>query len=59
MSPAAKAASLLAALALAAPGPAQPPDRDALTLQRAVFLRGDINEGPYTQPQPYTFTVGQ
>lgn len=29
-----------------------------LTIQRGVFLRGDINEGPYVQPQPYTFTVG-
>lgn len=29
-----------------------------LVIERAVFLRGDINEGPYVQPQAYTFTVG-
>lgn len=29
-----------------------------LTIERAIFLRGDINQGPYVQPQPYTFVVG-
>ena len=29
-----------------------------LTIERAVFLRGDINQGPYLQPVPYSFTVG-
>ena len=29
----------------------------SLTIQRGVFFRGDINEGPYVQPQPYSFTV--
>lgn len=28
-----------------------------MTIARAGFLRGDINEGPYVQPEPYTFTV--
>ena len=30
----------------------------SLTIERGVFLRGDLNEGPYVQPQPYSFTVG-
>jgi hypothetical protein len=30
----------------------------SVTILRAVFLRGSINEGPYVQPQPYSFTVG-
>jgi len=29
-----------------------------LTIERAIFLRGDISQGPYVQPQPYTFVVG-
>ena len=29
-----------------------------LTIERAVFFRGDINQGPYVQPTPYGFTVG-
>jgi hypothetical protein len=29
-----------------------------LTIERAIFLRGDINQGPYVQPQPYSFVVG-
>jgi hypothetical protein len=29
----------------------------SVTIAKAAFLRGDINEGPYIQPQPYTFTV--
>jgi hypothetical protein len=28
-----------------------------LTIERAVFFRGDIMEGPFVQPQPYTVTV--
>lgn len=30
----------------------------SLTIERGFFLRGDINQGPYVQPQPYSFTVG-
>ena len=30
----------------------------ALTIERAIFFRGDINQGPYLQPQPYLFVVG-
>lgn len=29
-----------------------------LTIERAVFFRGDINQGPSLQPQPYPFVVG-
>ena len=29
-----------------------------LTIERAFFLRGDINQGPYVQPVPYPFVVG-
>jgi len=29
-----------------------------LTIERAIFLRGDISQGPWVQTQPYTFTVG-
>ena len=29
-----------------------------LTIERAVFFRGDINQGPYLQPLPYPFVVG-
>ena len=28
-----------------------------LTIERAVFFRGDIMDGPYVEPQPYTFQV--
>lgn len=28
-----------------------------LTIERGVFLRGDLNEGPYVQSEPYTLTV--
>jgi len=30
----------------------------SVTILRAVFVRGSINEGPYVQPQPYSFTIG-
>ena len=30
----------------------------SVTILRSVFLRGSINEGPYVQPQPYSFTIG-
>ncbi len=30
----------------------------SVTIQRAIFFRGSINEGPYVQPQPYSFTIG-
>lgn len=30
----------------------------SVTIERAVFLRGSINEGPYVQSQPYLFPVG-
>lgn len=30
----------------------------SITIIRAVFLRGSIAEGPYVQPQPYAFTIG-
>ena len=30
----------------------------SLTIERAMFLRGDINQGPYVQPVPYSFVVG-
>ncbi len=29
-----------------------------LTIERAIFFRGDINQGPYRQPQPWSFVVG-
>lgn len=29
-----------------------------LTIERAIFLRGDINQGPYVQQQPFSFVVG-
>lgn len=29
-----------------------------LTIERAIFFRGDINQGPYVQPVPYSFVVG-
>jgi hypothetical protein len=29
----------------------------SVTVLRAVFLRGSINEGPYSQPQPYSFSI--
>ena len=28
-----------------------------LTIERAIFFRGDIMDGPFVQPQAYTFTV--
>ncbi len=31
----------------------------SLTIARGGFLRGDLNEGPYVRPQPYTFTLAQ
>ena len=30
----------------------------SLTIERAFFFRGDINQGPYVQPVPYPFVVG-
>ena len=30
----------------------------SLTIERAIFLRGDILQGPYVQPRPYTLVVG-
>jgi len=29
-----------------------------ISISRGVFLRGDLNEGPYLQPVPYSFTIG-
>jgi len=29
-----------------------------LTIERAFFFKGDINQGPYLQPQPWSFVVG-
>jgi hypothetical protein len=28
-----------------------------MTIQRAVFVKGDIMEGPFTQTAPLTFTI--
>ena len=30
----------------------------SVTIERAIFLGGSINEGPYVQSQPYSFPVG-
>ncbi len=30
----------------------------SVTIERAIFFRGSINEGPYVQPEPYPFSVG-